>query len=197
MSLDVVLLHSALGLRPAVRRTAERLTAAGHRMHVPDLYDGRVFDDVDEGVAHLQRLGWSSLVQRAEAVDAPADAVHVGWSMGAGLAIHLAQTRPGARGVLLLHGGGIEADDAWPAVPVALHTAVDDPWVDAGYPEALLAAAARAGAPASWHVYPGPGHLFDDDDHPDHDPRSAALLWQRAMAFLAELDGQPGAATPS
>lgn len=60
MSLDVVLLHSALGLRPAVRRAEDRLTAAGHRVQVPDPYDGRVFDDVDEGVAHLEQLGWSS-----------------------------------------------------------------------------------------------------------------------------------------
>lgn len=187
MGLDVVLLHSALGLRPAVRRAAQRLEAAGHRAHVPDLYDGRVFDDVDAGVAHLEQLGWSTLVQRAETVDAPAGAVFAGWSMGAGLATHLVQTRPGARGALLLHGGGIEPGDVWPAVPVAMHHAHDDPWVDAGYPEALLAGACAAGVTASRHLYPGTGHVFDDDDHPDHDPASAALLWRRAADWLDEL----------
>ena len=186
MGLDVVLLHSALGLRPAVLRTSERLRGAGHRVHVPDLYEGRVFEDVDEGVAHLEQVGWSTLVQRAEALDSPADAVLGGWSMGAGLAIHLAQTR-GARGVLLLHGGGIEPGDAWPAVPVAMHHAHDDPWVDAGYPEALLSAACASGATASRHLYPGRGHVFDDEEHPDHDAASAALLWRRATAWLDEL----------
>ena len=186
MGLDVVLLHSALGLRPAVLRTAERLRGAGHRVHAPDLYEGRVFDDVDEGVAHLEQVGWSTLVQRAEELDTPPDAVLVGWSMGAGLATSLAQTR-GASGVLLLHGGGIAAGDAWPAVPVAMHHAHDDPGVDAGYPEALLSAACAAGVTASRHLYPGPGHLFDDDDHPDHDAASTALLWRRATAWLDEL----------
>jgi len=42
---DVLLLHSALGLRPAVRRAADRLTAAGHRVQVPG--SGHVFDDED------------------------------------------------------------------------------------------------------------------------------------------------------
>ena len=186
MGLDVVLLHSALGLRPAVQRAAARLTDAGHRVHVPDLYDGRVFDDVEAGVAHLQELGWSTLVQRAEALDIAPDAVLVGWSMGAGLATHLAQTR-GARGVLLLHGGGIGPDEPWPAVPVAMHHAHDDPWVDAGYPEALLSAACAAGVTASRHLYPGPGHLFDDDDHPDAVPEHARLLWTRALSWLEEL----------
>jgi dienelactone hydrolase len=186
--MDLVLLHSALGRRPAVVRAGERLTAAGHRVHVPDLYERVLFDDVDEGVAHLERLGWATLVARAEAVDAPAGSVYVGWSMGAGLAAHLVQTRMGARGALLLHGGGIEPGRPWPAVPVAVHHAVDDPWAEPEYRDALLAAAARAGVTADLHLYPGPGHVFDDDDHPDAAPASADLLWRRALAWLAELD---------
>lgn len=124
----------------------------------------------------------------AEALDVPEGAVLAGWSMGAGLAVHLATTRPGARGALLLHGGGIEDGDAWPPVPVALHHAVDDPWVELEHRDPLVTAAARAGVPASLHVYPGTGHVFDDDEHPDHDPASAALLWSRALAWLAELE---------
>ena len=187
MGLDVVLLHSALGLRPAVLRAGERLTAAGHRVHVPDLYDGAVFDDVDAGVAHLEQLGWSTLVQRVVALDLPAVAVPVGWSMGAGLAVHLVQTRPGARGAVLLHGGGIEDGDRWPGVPVALHHAVDDPWVELEYRDPLVAAAARSGAHVSLHVYPGAGHVFDDDDHPDSDPAAAGLLWDRVLRWLDAL----------
>jgi dienelactone hydrolase len=186
-SLDVVLLHSALGLRPAVRRAGERMTAAGHRVHVPDVYDGAVFGDVDEGVAHMEQIGWPTLVERAEAVGAPADSVYVGWSMGAGLATHLVQSRPGARGALLLHGGGIEDGDPWPAVPVAVHHAVDDPWAEPEYRDPLLATAARAGVSAQLHLYPGTGHLFDDEDHPDFVAASTQLLWERALAWLAEL----------
>ncbi|MBB5933498.1 dienelactone hydrolase [Streptomyces zagrosensis] len=36
----IVLFHSAYGLRPAVHTAAERLRAAGHEVHLPDLYEG-------------------------------------------------------------------------------------------------------------------------------------------------------------
>ena len=46
---EVVLFHSVLGLRPGVIAAAERLRAAGHTVHTPDLYDGEVFDDLADG----------------------------------------------------------------------------------------------------------------------------------------------------
>ncbi|MEZ5776444.1 MAG: hypothetical protein R3D33_17580 [Hyphomicrobiaceae bacterium] len=38
----IVLFHSALGLRPAVHDFADAIRAAGHTVHVPDYYDGRI-----------------------------------------------------------------------------------------------------------------------------------------------------------
>lgn len=55
---DVVLIHSAAGCRPAVHRAAERLRAAGHTVLIPDFYEGAIFTDLDEGVAHMRSLGW-------------------------------------------------------------------------------------------------------------------------------------------
>ena len=49
--MDVLLLHSALGLRPAIAEHADRLRAAGHTVRAPDLFEGRTFTDADEGVA--------------------------------------------------------------------------------------------------------------------------------------------------
>jgi dienelactone hydrolase len=46
----VVMFHSVLGLRPGVLGAADRLRAAGHTVHTPDLFDGEVFDDIDEGM---------------------------------------------------------------------------------------------------------------------------------------------------
>lgn len=42
---EVVLFHSALGLRTGVAAAADRLRAAGHTVHTPDYYDGEAFDD--------------------------------------------------------------------------------------------------------------------------------------------------------
>jgi dienelactone hydrolase len=54
---EVLLFHHAHGLTSGVRDFAERLWHAGHIVHVPDLYEGRVFDDLNEGVAYAQEAG--------------------------------------------------------------------------------------------------------------------------------------------
>jgi dienelactone hydrolase len=47
---EVVVFHSVLGLRPGVLGAADRLRSAGHTVHTPDLFDGEVFDDLDDGM---------------------------------------------------------------------------------------------------------------------------------------------------
>jgi len=54
---EVVLFHSVLGLRPGVLSAAERLRAAGHTVHTPDLFDGDVFDNIDDGMRKEEALG--------------------------------------------------------------------------------------------------------------------------------------------
>ena len=50
---DVLLFHHAHGLTDGVRAFADRLRADGHVVVVPDLYAGRVFSTVEEGVAQI------------------------------------------------------------------------------------------------------------------------------------------------
>ncbi len=195
----VVLFHSALGARPAVHTAADRLRAAGHEVTVPDLYGGRTFSGgeagYDAGTGLAREIGWQALLDGArDAVDGlPDRLVYAGFSMGAGIAQTLAGSRPGARGALLVAGGGTEEESGggtpWPGdVPVEVHHAVDDPWVDAGAPERLVRTAARAGAQCAHHLYPGGSHLFMDHGLSDeYDPDSAELMWQRALAFLARV----------
>lgn len=187
---DVVLFHSAAGLRPAVLRAADGLRAQGHTVTTPDLYDGATFTDLDEGVAHMQSIGWPELVRRAETAvqPLPHDLVYMGMSMGAGLAATAAAARTGARGVVLLYGPEVP-EDPWPAgVPVQAQYAAQDPWVDAGSEAALISAVTAAGGQVSIHVYPGSGHLLDDDDLPDqHDPVAGPVVWRRVQEFLSTL----------
>ena len=58
---QVVIYHSAYGLRPAIIDFADRLRAAGHQVHAPDLYDGEVFSDCSETLRKIQELGFDRL----------------------------------------------------------------------------------------------------------------------------------------
>lgn len=181
----IVLFHSALGLRPAVHRFADALRADGHAVHTPDLFDGAVFDRLEDGVAHRDAIGIPALMGRAAhaVAELPVDVVYAGFSMGAASAQWLAATRPGAKGAVLMHAAlplsalGVEA---WPeGVPVQVHVAEHDPWVD---PD-VLADLERGGFEV--HRYPGAGHLFGDEDAPEHDPVGAARMLASVRRFLA------------
>src|SRR5215217_2015331 len=190
---EIVLFHSALELRPGVTAAAYRLRAAGHTVHVPDYYDGEVFDDLDEGLRKCDALGYAEIVRRArEAVaELPAGLIFAGFSLGAVPAELLAASRPGARGALLIHSAipvealGEFGVERWPeGVPVQVHYADDDPWVEAEEVEALGDAVGRAGAAFEEHTYPGSGHLFADPDLPEYDRASSEAMWRRAITFL-------------
>ncbi len=185
---DIVIFHSALGLRPGVQGFADHLRAAGHTVHVPDLYDGHVFDDLDAGIAYRDTLGIPEIGQRAQnaVADLPTDLVYSGFSLGAAPAQLLAQTRPGARGAVLMHGALPSAAFAvpWPVVvPLEIHTMRDDAWVDLP----IAAALADESTDGQLHLYPGSGHLFDDPDLLDYDPAASVLMRKRILSFLTRL----------
>jgi dienelactone hydrolase len=193
MGQEVVLFHSALGLRPAVEAFAERLRTAGHTVHTPDSFDGEVFEDLAGGVLKRDALGIPELIARAQAAvaDLPPGLVYAGFSMGTGAAALLAATRPGARAAILVHGALAPAAidlPAWPPVPVQVHYAEGDPEVDVDQVHELEAAARAAGIPAEVHVYGRLGHLFEDPGLPNHDPEAAELLTKRVLSFLDALD---------
>lgn len=187
----IVVFHSALGRRPAVEALATTLRADGHEVVTPDLFDGRVLDDLDAGVAERDRIGIPELIDRALAAveDLPGEVAYVGLSMGTGPAQLLATTRPGARGAALVQGAlpleaiGVER---WPSsVPLQLHTSPGDPWQDEESTGLLLDHVPPA--LREHHEYPGCGHLFMDPGLPAHDPHATDALIAALRAWLARI----------
>jgi dienelactone hydrolase len=184
---EVLLYHHVQGLTEGVQAFADDLRQAGHTVHVPDLLDGRTFDTIDEGMAFARQTGFGALAERglAEAEGIRPDAVYAGFSLGVMVAQQLAQTRPGARGALLMSGclPVSEFGDGWPAgVPVQVHAKESDPFFaeDVEAARQLVASADQA----ELFLYPGAEHLFADPSLPAYDRVAAGQLTERVLAFL-------------
>lgn len=183
----VLLFHHALGRTPGFLTFATTLRDAGHAVDAPDLYGGRIFADLDEGVAFAKQIGFGEIIQRGATVadGLPSDIVYAGFSLGALPAQFLAQTRPGARGAMLFHGcvPASEFESAWPeGVPLQIHIMDADPWGEEDREAAKAMVEQIDGA--ELFLYPGSGHLFADPGADGYDERAADMLTERAIAFL-------------
>lgn len=184
---EILLFHHAGGLTDGVKSFAQTLRDAGHSVEAPDLFEGRTFTDVRDGVAYAQGLDEDVMAARvAEAVaPLPADLVYGGMSMGAARAAEQVLTRPGARGAFFLYGAIAPSwwETTWPeGVPSQAHVTEDDEWRE---PEAEEEYVQVPGG--ELFVYPGAGHLFAEPGHPDYDAEVAALTTKRVLAFLDDL----------
>jgi dienelactone hydrolase len=185
---EVLLFHHAQGLTPGVVSFADRLREAGHVVHTPDLYAGRTFDGLDDGVAHAEELGFDNLLNRGVAVAdrLPDGIVYAGFSLGVMPAQKLAMTRPGAKGALLFQGavpltyfGG-----TWPAgVPLQIHTNDAEGFGDVAEAREVV----QAVPGAELFVYDAKGHLFADSSLPAYDEKDADLLTERVLSFLEKI----------
>src|SRR5881397_1116171 len=114
---ELLLFHHAQGQTPGFLAFADDLRAAGHVVHTPDLYDGNTFAELDDGVGYAKQVGFGTIAERGQAAaeGLPNELVYAGFSLGVMPAQMLAQTRPGAKGALLLHScfPASEFGDAW------------------------------------------------------------------------------------
>ncbi len=186
---EVVLFHHSQGLTPGVVAFAEELRHAGHRVHTPDLFEGRTFAIIEQGMAYAEQIGFPDEVigRGVRAVERlPAALVYAGFSLGVLPAQMLAQTRPGARGALLFYSCiPVSAFGTWPdGVPVQVHGMDADPiFAGEGDIDAARELVDQA-EDAELFLYPGDQHYFADSSLPSYDPDAAALLTRRVLDFL-------------
>jgi dienelactone hydrolase len=184
---EVLLYHHVQGLTDGVRSFAAELREEGHTVHTPDLFDGRTFETIEQGMASARDAGFGALAERgvAAAEGIGPEVVYAGFSFGVMIAQQLAQTRPGALGAVLMYSCLPVSDfgKAWPeGVPVQVHGKEADPF----FVEDLEAARALVDSTeqAELFLYPGEEHLFADASLPGYDAAAAALLTERVLSFL-------------
>lgn len=184
----VVLFHHALGLTPGVQAFADVLRGAGHEVTVPDLFEGRTFATLQDGVAFADGVGSEEIVKRAvTASRALGDGlVYAGFSLGAFAAQYLAQTQATARGALLYHGGvPVQVfGGEWPTGrPAQVHVAREDEWC----PQEEYGPFVEASG-AELFRYDGSAHLFTDSGAEGYDNAATDRVMERTLAFLRRLE---------
>lgn len=191
---DILVFHHAQGLTPGMQTFADDLRDAGHNVHMPDQFEGRTFESIEEGLGFINKAGFEEMRERGVRVadGLPADLVYAGFSFGVLPAQKLAQTRPGARGALFFYSclpvSGEWAFGPWPhTVPVQIHGMDKDPvFVGEGDVEAAREIVATA-PDAELFLYPGDQHYFADSSLPSYDAEATTLLMKRVLAFLGRV----------
>ncbi|WP_219834045.1 dienelactone hydrolase family protein [Paenibacillus sp. R14(2021)] len=188
---EILLLHHALGLTEGMHDFAGKLREAGHTVHLPDLFEGCVFDTVEDGLAYAQSVGFEAIIERGvrAASALPQEIVYAGFSLGVLAAQKLAQTREDTRGALFFYSCVPTSmfGSPWPVdLPVQIHGMDADPYfVGEGDIEAAREIVASA-KHAELFLYPGDQHYFADSSLSSYDAEATALLLKRVLAFLAK-----------
>jgi dienelactone hydrolase len=194
---EVLLFHHAQGQTAGFHAFADELRQAGHAVHTPDLFDGRTFATLDEGLAYARQIGFGEILERGvRAADGlPDQLVYAGFSMGVMPAQKLAQTRAGARGALLFDAclPVSEFGVAWPeGVKVQIHGMDGDPsFADEGDLDAARELV-ESSEDAELFLYRGDQHLFADSSLSSYDQEAAKLLTRRVLDFLSRADAASG-----
>jgi carboxymethylenebutenolidase len=197
----VIVIQEYWGLVEHIKDVCERLAQAGFTALAPDLYHGKTAREPDAATKAMMAMniqqavkdmsGAVDYLQRNDSVSGRGLGV-VGFCMGGGLALLLAQQRPDAiLAAVPFYGVGPALGDVhgWSATNAAFqgHYAEQD---DSAGPEAvrLLEAELRqAGKEAQFFVYPGTHHAFFNDTRPEvYDAGAAQLAWERTLGFLRE-----------
>lgn len=181
--------HHAHGLTDGLKALADRVRAAGHVVHTPDTYGGRVFVSLDDGIQHADHIGHDAIIDVAHrACRQHRDAqVVMGFSLGTVQAQMLAQHVQRIHACILF-GGMLPPEvlgGRWRAhLPLQAHVADPDDWCPEDEREALL----REAPHAEMHTYPGLRHMFADRSLADYDADAADLFEERLLDFLERID---------
>ena len=192
----MLVLHAWWGLNDTIKAFCRRLAESGFVAFAPDLYHGKIADNIADAETLGSALDTNYLQAKAEIADATiflneradqADRglVVIGFSLGAYYALDLAATHPEhIRSVVLFYGTG-DGDYSNSRAAYLGHFAEVDDFEPQSNVDNLEESLRRAGRPVTFHRYPGTGHWFFEPDRSQaYNQEAANLAWDRTLDFL-------------
>lgn len=195
MGKPVLVLHPWWGLNNTIKVFCKRLAEAGFIAFAPDLYHGKVTDQISEAEVLVNDLSEQLPQTRVELAEAVAflneragypetGIAVIGFSMGAYYALDLSASDSTVRSVVLFYGSG-PVDFSRSQASYLAHFAEVDDYEPPESIAALEGELRAAGRPVTVYRYPNTGHWFFEPDRVDvYNPVAAQLAWERTVAFL-------------
>lgn len=194
----VVVLPEIFGINTHIRQMADRFAAQGYRVICPSLFDraagaeiGLQLDyskaDLNRGLALRKAIRDEDALLDIEAAAAAlqdqATCLVTGYCWGGYLSWRSACLSNAFAAASCWYGGGIarHAHDT-PRIPVQMHFGGQDDSIPMADVQSIQAAQPHLPI----HVYPEAGHAFGRAGTAAYHAASAALAWERTLAFFAE-----------
>ncbi len=190
----VLVLHAWWGLNDTIKAFCKRLADSGFVAFAPDLYHGKVTDQIAEAETLGSALDRKIDQVRADLAEAVTflrnhagsdDLAVIGFSLGAYYALDLSVTAPEfIQSVVIFYGTGT-GDYSRSKADYLGHFAEVDPFEPESNVSALEESLKSAGRPVTFYQYSGTGHWFFEPDRVQaYNPAAANLAWDRTLAFL-------------
>ncbi len=192
----VLVLHAWWGLNDTIKAFCTRLAESGFVAFAPDLYHGKVADNIADAETLGQSLDGDFQQARAEIADAavylnesaeqPGRGIAVvGFSLGVYYALDLAATHPEQiHSVVIFYGTG-DGDYSSSRAAYLGHFAENDVFEPQSNVDGLEASLRGAGRPVTFYRYSGTGHWFFEPDRTQvFNQTAASLAWDRTLTFL-------------
>lgn len=190
----VLVLHAWWGLNDTIKALCRRLAEAGYVAFAPDMFHGRVADNISDAEQLVQSHdGERTTAVVAAAVEYLAELAGqnqpglaiMAFSFGVWYAIEASIAFPDRVSKVIAFYGSGEGEFSAARAEYQFHYAENDPYEPRESREGLAAALHRLGVPATFFIYPDTGHWFFEPDRVDaYDAGAAELAWERALSFL-------------
>lgn len=195
----VLVLHAWWGLNDTIKAFCRRLAESGFVAFAPDLYHGKVTDQISEAEILSTALSENDDQARADLAEATAflkkraeatSMAVIGFSLGAYYALDLSvNAADSVRSVVIFYGTS-PADFSKSKADYLGHFAENDEFEPQSNVNNLAESLKDAGRPVTFHTYPGTGHWFFEPDRTQaYNEAAASLAWDRTLAFLGRSSG--------